>query len=50
MPLSESNKHEMQKMIEKAVDERLAPIRKDVELIKADIEQIKKRLQNRLTF
>lgn len=37
-------------MIEKAVDERLAPIRKDVELIKADIEQIKKRLEHRLTF
>jgi hypothetical protein len=37
-------------MIEKALDERFALVRKDVEVIKVDIEEIKKRLQNRLTF
>lgn len=37
-------------MIEKALDERFALVGRDVRLIKADIEEIKKRLQNRLTF
>lgn len=49
-PLSDSNKQEIRKMMEKAVDERLASVERDVGLIKADIEEIKKRLQNRLTF
>ncbi len=48
--LSKSDKQDIRKMIEKALDERFALVVRDVGLIKADIEEIKKRLQNRLTF